>query len=59
MVKETPLSKVVVMMPKVTPAIEAKESEVAFETRIMNTTNLLVGKYNVAEHNAYTGLRHG
>jgi hypothetical protein len=25
----------------------------------MNATNLLVGNYNIAEHNAYKGLRHG
>jgi hypothetical protein len=57
--KETPLSKVVVPMPKVTPTIGTKESEAAFETRIVNTANLLVNDYNVMEHNAYTGLHHG
>jgi hypothetical protein len=56
--KETPLSKVVVPMPKVTPTIGAQESEAAFEKRIMNAANLLVGNYNIAEHNAYKGLRH-
>jgi hypothetical protein len=57
--KETPLSKVIVPMPKVTPAIGAKENGSTFETRIVNATNLLIDKYNVVEHNAYTGLRHG
>jgi hypothetical protein len=57
--KETPLSKVVVLMPKVTPIIGTKESEAAFEARIINVVNLLVGNYNVAEHNAYTGLHYG
>jgi hypothetical protein len=57
--KEMPLSKVVVSMPKFTPTIGVKESEAAFEMRIMNVANLLVGNYNVAEHNAYTGLWHG
>jgi hypothetical protein len=57
--KETPLLRVVVPMLKVTPAIGMKETESTFETRIVNATNLLVGKYNVVEHNAYTGLRYG
>jgi hypothetical protein len=30
-----------------------------FEARIVNAANLLVGNYNVAEHNTYQGLRHG
>jgi hypothetical protein len=25
----------------------------------MNTTNLLVGNYNIVEHNTYKGIRHG
>jgi hypothetical protein len=56
--KERPLSKVMVPMPKVTPAIGAKETKATFETWIVNAANLLVGNYNVVEHNAYTGLRH-
>jgi hypothetical protein len=56
--KEMPLSKVVVLMPKVTPTIGAQESEAAYEKRIWNAANLLVGKYNIAEHNAYKGLHH-
>jgi hypothetical protein len=57
--KETPLSKVVVPMPKVTPTIGAQELVVAFKKQIMNAANLLVGNYNIAKHNAYKGLRHG
>jgi hypothetical protein len=57
--KETPLSKVTMPMLKVTPIIGMKESEAVFEMRIINAHNLLVGNYNVVEHNAYTGLRHG
>jgi hypothetical protein len=57
--KETPLSKVVVPMSKITPVIGTKESEAAFETWIVHVANLLVGKYNVAEHNAYMGLHYG
>jgi hypothetical protein len=57
--KETPLSRVVVPMPNVTPAIGAKETESAFETWIVNATNLMVGKYSIVKHNTYTGLRHG
>jgi hypothetical protein len=40
-------------------AIGTKETEVTFETQIVNAANLLVGNYNVVEHNAYTGLQHG
>jgi hypothetical protein len=57
--KESPLSKVVVLMPQVNTVIGTKESGAEFEARIRNATNLLVGKYNVAEYNAYQGLRHG
>jgi hypothetical protein len=46
-------------MPNVTLAIGVKETESTFETRIVNAAKLLVGKYNVLEHNAYTKLRHG
>jgi hypothetical protein len=58
-IKETPLSRVVVPMPKVTSAIGVKETELSIETQIVNAANLLVGKYNVVEHNAYTRLQHG
>jgi hypothetical protein len=57
--KETPLSKVVVLMPKVMHTIGALESEAAFETQIVNAANLLDGNYNITEHNVYKGLRHG
>jgi hypothetical protein len=57
--KETPLLRVIVPMPKVTLAIGAKEIESVFETWIVNAANLLVGKYNVVEHNDYTELWHG
>jgi hypothetical protein len=57
--RETPLSKVVVPMPKVTPIIGKQESEAAFEARIIATANLLAGNYCVPEHNSYTGLWHG
>jgi hypothetical protein len=46
-------------MPKFTLAIGVKETESTFETRIVNAAKLLVGKYNVLEHNAYTKLRRG
>jgi hypothetical protein len=56
--KESPLSKVVVPMPQVDTIIRTEESRVEFEAHIGNATNLLVGKYNVVEHNTYQGLRH-
>jgi hypothetical protein len=40
--KESPLSKVVVTMPQVTPVIGVQELGAAFEARIANATNLLV-----------------
>jgi hypothetical protein len=52
-IKETPLSKVIVSMPRVNPIIGTKESGAAFETRIVQTANLLVSNYNIAEHNAH------
>jgi hypothetical protein len=57
--KESPLLKVVVPMPQIVVTIGTEESRAKFEARIMNAANLLVGKYSVAEHNAYQGLRHG
>jgi hypothetical protein len=57
--KETPLSKVVVLMPQVTAIIGAQESGAEFEARITNAMNLLVGNYNITEHNACQELRHG
>jgi hypothetical protein len=57
--KEMPLSKVVVTIPKVTPVIEANESGAAFEKRILQAANLLVGNYSMMEHNACDGLCYG
>jgi hypothetical protein len=57
--KETPLSKVVVLMPQVTPIIGVQELGATFKTRIAKAASLLVGNYNISEHNAYKGLRHG
>jgi AmiR/NasT family two-component response regulator len=57
--KESPLLKVVVSMPQVTTVIGAQEPGVEFEALIANATNLLVGSYNIVEHNAYKGIRHG
>jgi hypothetical protein len=56
--KESPLSKVVVPMPQINAAIGAEESRAEFEARMVNVANLLVGNYNVADHNAYQGLQH-
>jgi hypothetical protein len=57
--KETPLSKVMVPIPKVTPTIGKQESEAIFKAWIATAANLLVGNYGFTEHNAHTGLRHG
>jgi hypothetical protein len=57
--KETPFSKVIVPMSKVTPIIWKQESEAAFQAWIVATANLLVGNYCVTEHNTYTGFWHG
>jgi hypothetical protein len=54
--KESPLSKVMVPMPQITAAIKEHESEAKFVAHVENATNLLVGKYNIAEHKAYQGL---
>jgi hypothetical protein len=54
--KLCPLLKVVVLMPQVNTIIRTEESRAEFEAHIVNVVNLLVGKYNVAEHNAYHGL---
>jgi hypothetical protein len=50
--KETPILKVVVPMPKVTPAIRVKELEATFETQIVHAANLLADNYNVVESEA-------
>jgi hypothetical protein len=57
--KETPLSKVVVPLPTITPVVGMKESGAAFEMWIVRAANLLVGNYNIAKHKAYIGLCHG
>jgi hypothetical protein len=57
--KESPLSKVIVPMPQIMTTIEQWESEAKFVERIENATNELVGQYDIAEHNAYQGLRYG
>jgi hypothetical protein len=46
-------------MPQIVVTIGTEESRAKFEARIVNAANLLVGKYSVAEHNTYQGLRHG
>jgi hypothetical protein len=48
-----------VPMPQITTAIRERESKSKFVVRIENAANLLVGKYNIAEHKAYQELRHG
>jgi hypothetical protein len=57
--KEFPLWKVMVSMPQVNPIFGAQEPGAAFEARIVNTMNLLVGNYNIMEHNACKRLRGG
>jgi hypothetical protein len=54
--KESPLSKIVVSMPQVTTVIRVQESGAEFKARIVNAINLMVGTYNIVEHNAYKGL---
>jgi hypothetical protein len=49
----------VVLMPQATPIIQAQELASTFEARIGTDAYLLVGNYNIIEHNAYKGLRHG
>jgi hypothetical protein len=56
---ESPLSKVVVTMLKVTAIIEKQEAGAAFEAQIIAAANQLIGNYYTAEHNACTTLRHG
>jgi hypothetical protein len=57
--KESLLSKVMVLMPQVNPIIGAQKPEAAFESRIAKAMNLLVGNYNITEHNACKGLQGG
>jgi hypothetical protein len=48
-----------VPMPRITTTIGQWESEAKFVMQIENAANELVGRYNIAEHNAYQGLRYG
>jgi hypothetical protein len=57
--KVTPQSKILVPMPQVTPFIGAQELGLTFEVRIVTAACLLVGNYNIVEHNVCKGLRHG
>jgi hypothetical protein len=57
--KESPLSQVLVPMPQITTTIGDRVSQSQFLACIKDVVNLLVGKYNVAEHTAYQELRHG
>jgi hypothetical protein len=57
--KESPLSKVIVSMPRITTTIREQESEAKFVVRIVDAANELVGRYNIAQHTAYQGLQHG
>jgi hypothetical protein len=47
---ESPLSKVTVVMPKVTAIIAEWETGAAFEARIALVANKLIGNYGSAEH---------
>jgi predicted peptidase len=51
--KESPLSKVMVLMPQFDTVIRTEELGAKFEARIVNAVNLLVGNYNIVERNAY------
>jgi hypothetical protein len=57
--KESPLSNVLVPMPQITAVIREREPEDKFVVCIEDVANELVGRYNITEHNAYLGLRHG
>jgi hypothetical protein len=56
--KESPLSKLMVSMPQVTVAIQEQEPVGKLDAHILHAANLLVGNYNITEHNAYLGLWH-
>jgi hypothetical protein len=57
--KESPLSKIILPMPQISTAIAERESPAKFVACIEKASNELVFWYNLAEHNAYQGLRHG
>jgi hypothetical protein len=49
----------VVPKPQVTSVIGAQGLGSTFEARIVIAACLLVGNYNIVDHNAYEGLHHG
>jgi hypothetical protein len=52
--KESPFSKVVVLMLQITTTVSGGwESEAKFVVRIKDAANELVGQYNITEHNTY------
>jgi hypothetical protein len=57
--KESPLSKLMVLMPQITTSIGERESEAQFVAHVVDVANQLIGKYSIMEDNAYQGLRHG
>jgi hypothetical protein len=57
--KESPFSKVTVSMPQITPPIGEKDYVGAFVAPVEKAANVLVGRYNIMEHNSYKGLWHG
>jgi hypothetical protein len=57
--KDSPLSKVMVPMPQIGTAIRERVSSAKFAARVEKAADELVGRYNLAKHNAYKGLRHG
>jgi hypothetical protein len=58
--KESPLSKVIVPMPKVIPAIGEREAGETFEAQIVLAVGQLVGNYSSSEHRTCSKeLRHG
>jgi hypothetical protein len=57
--KESLLSKVIVPMPRIMTAIGQRESEATFVARFEKAAKVLVGWYNITEHNGYQGLRYG
>jgi hypothetical protein len=57
--KESPFSMVTVSMPQITPPIGEKDYVGAFVAPVEKAANVLVGRYNIMEHNSYKGLWHG
>jgi hypothetical protein len=48
-----------VPVPQVNPIIGAQEHGDVFKAQIASATNVLVGNYNMMEHNASKGLQGG